>query len=750
MTSNPLHSGSGQARAGASLQANARFTPLDPIKVLRQHATVLLIALVVSGGLSICFYMLLDRFFPRYTTEVQLSVTGGVSDPYQGVQDGTGPQTRMDMLEAYIQNQVVRLRSDAVLNDALKREEVRQTEWFKSFEEGSDGQLNAREARKNLQRNLFASQIKGSTLIRVTFTGYEQDDLQVILNTVVTVYLGKIAFESGRESDDVRLMFVRERDRAEEAQRQVQEQLRQFTTQNDLPNLENQGNEATITYRLLADEMARMEVALQQAASTYQSQMAAQQAGQVSRTPEAMAELEMHSAVSYRKERLRGLREQREVLLARFGEKHRSVREIDLQARAIEQELDRELDRLLRERQAVKIEQSRKMIDSFSGQLTGLQEKMDDARIRMRDLSDKLVEYQQIKSQAAAASERRAKAQELLDSVRIQTARPDSARVRRVLSAIEPEKTFPQAMLVVPGLTVLLTGAVTGLVFLRELFDQRIKSPADMRMLPGCDLLGVIPDASEDALDPAAVQRVILTHPNGLLAEAFRNVRSGLLARLDSYGCKTLLCVGAQGGCGTSVVISNLALGMAKNNRKVLVLDANLRRPSQHLMLRTRQQPGLVEVLSGAATLEDAVVQVDGVMNLDLLPTGQTGMASPEMLEGNAFRDLLTRLRESYDLVLIDVPPALLTSDSAVLAKQVDATMVVVRAMTDMRGMIGRVLSQISGQGGRTLGVILNGVQSSAGGYFRKNYEQFRRYHGNGDTGSKADEVNRGLLERAS
>ena len=112
------------------------------------------------------------------------------------------------------------------------------------------------------------------------------------------------------------------------------------------------------------------------------------------------------------------------------------------------------------------------------------------------------------------------------------------------------------------------------------------------------------------------------------------------------------------------------------------------------------------------------------------------------MLEGTAFRALLGRLESEYDLILIDAPPALLTSDSQLLAKHVDAIGVVVNAGVDKRGMIERMLGKLDGQRADVLGLILNGVRSAAGGYFRKSYQDFYRYNTGDRNGKGAGDRN--------
>ena len=246
-------------------------------------------------------------------------------------------------------------------------------------------------------------------------------------------------------------------------------------------------------------------------------------------------------------------------------------------------------------------------------------------------------------------------------------------------------------------------------------------------MMPDANMLGLIPDAKEDPSGKSSAELVVERSPTGLLSESYRQVRTAVLSKMDRRGYKTLVCVGAMPQSGTSTVVQNLATSLAFNGRSVLIIDANFRRPSQHRLMDVSNDLGLVDVLKDRQDFESVVHQHPDT-SLSVLTTGQAVDAPPELLEGASFRGMLGQLEATYDLILIDAPPALLTSDSQLLSKHVDAIAAVVRAGSDKRGMLNRMLQQLDGQRADVLGVILSGVQSAAGGYFRKSYEEFYKY----------------------
>ena len=278
-----------------------------------------------------------------------------------------------------------------------------------------------------------------------------------------------------------------------------------------------------------------------------------------------------------------------------------------------------------------------------------------------------------------------------------------------------------------PAIALLVMGLIGGVVVLREMLDQRVRSPMDLKLMPDANLLGLVPHAKEDPSGGGMAERTVERTPTGLLAESYRQIRTAVLSKMDRRGYKTLVCVSAQPEAGTSTFIQNLATSLAYNGRSVLIIDANFRRPSQHKLMETGNERGLIDLLKDNAEAEDVIVSHPDT-SLSLLPTGRAADSPPELLEGAAFRGLLGQLETQYDIILIDTPPALLTSDSQLLSKHVDAIAVVVQAGTDKRGMLSRMLAQLDGQRADVLGIVLNGVKSSAGGYFRKSYEDFYRY----------------------
>lgn len=731
MTANPLSPLPGGPAPTAAPAANSRFTPLDPLRIVRQYAKWFIAAGVLGLGVGVGLYYALNRYSPEYTASSTVLVTGGLPDGETVV---TGYRTRLpgDTLGMLVQTQIAILRSDQILQDVLKKDAIRRTEWYNSFKDPM--------ARlKDMKDRLGTGQVRNSPLITISFDGKNPNDLPRIVDEVTHTYLkhNQIQMDSG--TLEARRMFNDELLRAEEEIKKIKEDMARYRTENQLNVVEAHNSEAQLEFQKLADRRMALETYSIQARQNYEQLLEGQRRNSLTPTPEEIYAAEQSPSVSSRDERLRGLREQRaSLLLQGYGEKHSEVQKIDQFTLATQDERKREIDRLLRERQAVRIAQAKSEADNLETQLTEVNTKLDVARTRVRELNAKLEEYKKFTDLMTSAEERRNHFTQQIRDLQMRSNNPNNVEVKLLSAATNPQVTFPTFSGIVIPCTVLFIGLATAVVFLKELLDQRVKSPMDLKLIPNAELLGVLPEASEDPLGPVRMDNAVKTDPSGLMAESFRQVRTGILARIDRRGYKTLMVVGAQPGSGTSAVVNNLALSLAYNGRRVLVLEVNLRRPAQQRLFDTPLKPGLVDVLRGGATLEQAIVH-KSEPKLDVLPVGEIADAPPELLESPAFRQLLGQLESRYDLVLIDAPPALLTSESQLLSRHVDAVVAVVRAMQDKRGLVGRMLRQLDGHRADLLGVIVNGVRSSTGGYFKKNYEAFYKYRqeAGGRTGSR-------------
>jgi capsular exopolysaccharide synthesis family protein len=194
--------------------------------------------------------------------------------------------------------------------------------------------------------------------------------------------------------------------------------------------------------------------------------------------------------------------------------------------------------------------------------------------------------------------------------------------------------------------------------------------------------------------------------PHSLAAEQYRTLRTRLVLLEEGRARRVLLVTSPATGDGKSITSANLALTMAQEfNRRVVLVDADLRRPTVHGLFGMPDQPGLVDVLAGSATLEDALVLLPDV-HLAVLPAGLPPAQPAELLGSTAMRRTLEALRARFDRVIVDVPPVIPLADVGVLAPQCDGVLLVVRAGATPKPLIEQALNTFDAE--RLLGVVLN------------------------------------------
>jgi succinoglycan biosynthesis transport protein ExoP len=162
-----------------------------------------------------------------------------------------------------------------------------------------------------------------------------------------------------------------------------------------------------------------------------------------------------------------------------------------------------------------------------------------------------------------------------------------------------------------------------------------------------------------------------------------------------------------------------------------------MRRPALDRAFPQANSQGLSNILVGQGRLENYVTSTD-LPNLDILTAGPQPPSPAELLGTNHMREMLVQATEKYDQVIFDGPPVLLVSDALVLATQVDGVVMVCRAKTNSRGVVHRARTQLERVGAHILGAVLNAVESTRGGYFRKQYRAFYDYMAEEEEGARA------------
>jgi capsular exopolysaccharide synthesis family protein len=241
-----------------------------------------------------------------------------------------------------------------------------------------------------------------------------------------------------------------------------------------------------------------------------------------------------------------------------------------------------------------------------------------------------------------------------------------------------------------------------GLAFFIEYLDTSVKTLDDVEKYLKVPVLAVI---------PRDVSTLIKTTGDAPDAEAYRILRANVEFNKPNRNANTFTLVSGGPGEGKSTTLNNLAYTCAQGGYNVLVVDADLRRPSQHRFFEIDNDVGLVDYLRGKADL-DEIVKPTKLDNLSFLPSGYLPDESVGILNSQRMVDLIARVKQTYDLVFFDSPPILGVSDGSVLASECDVTIMVIQHRRFPRAMLQRVKQAVAQAGGTLIGVVLNNVDS--------------------------------------
>jgi capsular exopolysaccharide synthesis family protein len=409
-----------------------------------------------------------------------------------------------------------------------------------------------------------------------------------------------------------------------------------------------------------------------------------------------------------------------------FGETHPSYIALKAEYDETQRAIDRKMEEVLKRNLAADYKDSFNKEESFSKLLKQQTEDFEKATKKVEGFTANMADMRGFEDQIAVLQDQRREVGKTIQDVNLALARDERNRVEIVQRALKPrEITFPQFKVMIPATAVLVAGLYVLILFVREFLDQRVKYPSDLMSVPG-KILGTVPERSDDPTNPKRAEMVVREASQSVLAENYRQLSAQVMKGMLVTGAKSLLVLSAMPEAGTTTVVLNLAACEAAVGRRVLIIGANMRRPGLSRALGINLGlPGLGEILSGA----DPASVVSAVSpNIDLISAGAPEHRVFERLSGERLDAVLRWANDHYDFVIVDGPPSVVAGEALTIANKVDASMIVTRAWKDQRGLVMKLAGQLLESRSQFLGVMLNRMRMTAGGYLRKNAEAMAEY----------------------
>lgn len=408
-----------------------------------------------------------------------------------------------------------------------------------------------------------------------------------------------------------------------------------------------------------------------------------------------------------REQELRDLKARQESVVKQHGPEHPDLVQIRTHIENLERS-DRVPLRAMDGRMTALLRSIEGSLETAEGLRAEMQRRLEEERTAAKETEKDLLTEEKIRSDLN-------RQWSLFDSISVQLKNAqlvgDYGHIAiRTLSPPTASLSRPQSGLVLSF--ALLAGCVLGIgaALVADLVDARVHSPAELRRVMDLSVLGTIPRLGSNR--NAARGRVgLISHeaPHSIQAESYRSLRTSLQIDRRPTPHQVILVTSPYPGDGKTTTASNLAISLALAGRKVLLIDADLRNPSQHRVFDRSRERGLTLMLSGILPF-DQVVQPTAVPGLDLLTAGQEVPSPAELLASHGLSEHLEDIRRAYQIVIIDSSPLLVVTDPSILAAEVDGILLVTRASQTRRRDAMRVAELLKALGTPVLGAVLNGT----------------------------------------
>jgi capsular exopolysaccharide synthesis family protein len=423
---------------------------------------------------------------------------------------------------------------------------------------------------------------------------------------------------------------------------------------------------------------------------------------------------------------------------AKFGENHKAVLRTQEQVDKIKNERRIRQSEIAEQVRQANLKNAQDQLTVMRGRYEELERLRKEAQAEKEKLDLARVQYAQ---RVAVRDERKERYDEIratIESYKIIRNDPETPKVQSVGSALPPlEVSSPRWEFYFPGGTILGLISGIGLVLALELLNDLVRTPRDVARFLRIPLLSVIPDAAEDEqirdIDPCHAVRQA---PYSIISESYRRCRTNIKLSDSEGSVRTLLVSSGAAGDGKTSVVVNLAAAFVAENKKVLLIDANFRRPGLETIFtmqtaedgQVRQSEfGLSSLLMGLCSYEDAK-RSNVIEGLDIIVSGPIPSNPTELLGSYRMEQLINERRKNYDYIIVDGPPVLLVSDAKVLARIVDGTVFVFNAASTRRGAAQRTIRELRAVDAKIVGCVLFAVKALKGGYFREQFRSYQEY----------------------
>ncbi|MFH0981201.1 MAG: polysaccharide biosynthesis tyrosine autokinase [Planctomycetota bacterium] len=699
--------------AGAGLSAG------DFAAILKHRMVMIIILSLVFTAVGVGVFFLVYFYYPTYLAVAFIEC---ISDlPTRPGDFGDSSMTK-DRHERFVASHAIFARSPDVLQAVLQTPEVKATSWYAKADKAK--------LRLELEDDLATAPVKDTYYFRIAMGCRALKDPARIVNQVVGTYIEKVRNRAAETYRRELAGYQKEQVTLQSQMTQKRKQIQDFVSTLE-PGAIQASNTLGPTVMDIMDRQTRVAMLelqtleLESFVNIYGDPngpgVTVEDAQAVDSDPRVVS---LDNQVAF-------LEQDLEVVLREFGPEHRQVKANRRRLEAVKHQSAEVRETKLREIIGFKLEQAQSAFLNSQHALLIAREKLTEVRAKQSDQDRKLAEYETLKDELEMLRQTKEKADEYIREVERVVREQNAVRIEVAQLAVDPIERSSPSLYLLPAIVILALGLGLGIALGIELLDTSVRTPQDIIRHLSLPLLGTIPDVDDEEVEIEAVETAVRTAPRSMVAEAFRTIRTNLQFSAPADRQRSLLVTSPRPEDGKTTVACNLAASIALAGRRVLLVDANLRRPAIGRIYPDVGAKGLSNFLIGAADLDELICRTD-MANLDVMGSGPMPPNPAELLNGPLVGQFLERALGRYDQVILDTPPVLLATDVSVLATRVDGVILVCRAKDNSRGQVQRALSLLERVNASVFGGVLNGAQVRRGGYFREQLRTFYEYQEEG------------------
>lgn len=700
---------------------------LSSLRAVRKHWAIVVGLVLLCGAASLAYSKTLPKI---YEAETLIEFDPDVIKPLGNKADPIVGWSAIWDTREYYETQYRIMQSDRVMSAVVRDLSLQNDANFLGYTPTAPAPLEATIA--NLRGRMAVEPVKGSRLVLIKVQDTRPDQARRLSDAIARAYIQQNLDKMISATGDTVVWLSGQLDHFKQELEQTENSLHDFKRQNDLPSstLEDLS-------KMIRLEMQEFDSALSRT-RLRRSELMARHSELAKITPEnpdqvPASELLSNAFLSgLRAQYQTATRERAELVAEGKGENHPAVRKADEKVALTKTHLLTEIKNI-----QGAVARDLAIIERQEGGEASLYE---NARKKAVDLNLKELEFHRLDRMRAQNEKLYAVLLEQMKEADLRRMM-NTNNIRLVDSAKEPAAPIAPRVSTNVGIAVLV-GLVLGLglAILREQLDNTLKTPEDVEHRLGVTFLGLLPDIAEEEAPKAEGKRrrrratpsefapELLVHerPTSGIAEAARSLRTNLMFMNPDQPYRRLLVTSAAPSEGKTTVAVSIAVSLAQGGQRVCIIDCDLRRPRLHRIFDRAGDIGLMNAILGEATVEE-VAKPTVVPNLFCIPCGPIPPNSADVVSSEKFRRLLDEISSKFDRVVLDSPPIVAVTDSAIVSTLVDGVVFVVRAFKTSVNLCRSGLRSLQDVDAPIAGAVLNAVNLNRHEYNYYHYYYYKR-----------------------